>query len=498
MPATPRPTSQARDTSPLSILMVASEAFPFAKTGGLADVTTSLCNALAVAGHDVALVMPRYLGVEVESPIVRRTAVRMGSRWFDVGFGVHVLDSGARVVFVGCDELYRRAGLYGDAAGDHADNALRFGLLARAAFDYASGMTRAPDILHAHDWQAGLVPVYARTRYLGHPRLDGLPTVFTIHNVGYQGIFPASVLPALDLPRSLFTIDGLEFWGQSSFLKAGINFCDAVTTVSRTHAREIRTREYGHGMDGVIRARADRLHGILNGIDTDTWDPTNDPHLSAAYSGADLSGKRDAKRSLLAQFELPVTRSRLDRPLVGMISRMVYQKGLDLIADVMTELPRLGATFVILGTGEARYQDMWRAAAARFPDVIRVRIGYDESLAHTIEAGADIFLMPSRYEPCGLNQMYSMRYGTVPVVRATGGLADVVRPKGEGKEPTGFTFSAYTGAAMLDALREAVAAFGDRERWTALQRAGMSRDFSWTASARAYVNLYRRLVAANT
>ena len=484
------------DESSLSILMVASEAVPFAKTGGLADVTSALTKALGRLGHSVTLVIPKYREVGATAPPSLNVSVALGARLFEVGFTEQRLGDGATVVFVQCDDLYDRDGLYESEGQDHLDNPTRFAVLCRAALEYSLARGVRPDIVHAHDWQTGLVPVYARTHYAGHPLLSGVPIVFTIHNLAYQGVFPESVLASLDIGPDLFTVDGLEFWGQASFLKAGINLSDLVTTVSEAYAREILTTEFGYGFEGVVDSRRDRLRGILNGIDTDTWDPERDPVLPETFSSADLSGKRSAKLRLLDRFRLPRSDDDLDRPVVGLISRLVYQKGFDLIAEVIDELPTLGAAFVVLGTGEPQYEAMWQAAARKHPARIGVQIGYDETLAHLIEAGADMFLMPSRYEPCGLNQMYSMRYGTVPIVRATGGLDDAVTHYDAADESgTGFKFPEFSSAAMLSMLRTAVVVFGDRPRWRALQLRGMMRDFSWTASAQEYVREYRALVA---
>ena len=482
--------------SPLSVLMVASEAVPYAKTGGLADVTSALSKALGRLGHHVALVMPKYREVGSVGEPFRDATITLGGRPFRIGFIEQPLGDGATVVFVQCDELYDRDGLYAIGGRDHPDNARRFGVLSCAALEYCRVRAMPPDVIHAHDWQTGLVPVYAQTRYRGDPRVSGVPTIFTIHNLAYQGVFPESALAALDLDSKLFTVAGLEFWGQTSLLKAGINFSDLVTTVSEAYAREILTPEVGFGFDGVVRARRDRPRGILNGIDTAVWNPASDPLIPQPFSAADLSGKRASKRQLLELLHLPASEADLARPVVGMISRLVYQKGFDLVAEVVDELPQVGASFVVLGTGERQYEEMWRRAARRYPSVFGVRIGYDETLAHLIEAGSDMFLMPSRYEPCGLNQMYSMRYGTVPIVRATGGLDDAVTQydavDGSG---TGFKFTAFESAAMLASLRAAVAVFGDAPRWKALQVAGMARDFSWNASAKTYVSEYRALGA---
>src|SRR5712692_7939910 len=347
-------------------------------------------------------------------------------------------------------------------------------MLVRAALEFAARQEAPPAVVHAHDWHAGLAPVYLRTLYATHPTLAGTASVFTIHNLAYQGLFDADWLPRLDLPWELYTMEQLEYWGRISFLKGGINHADMINTVSPTYAREIQTPEFGFGFDGILRRRAADLVGILNGIDTTQWDPAHDEYLPKPYDAGDLSGKAIAKAELLAQFRLPFDKA---RPVIGMISRLVDQKGFDLVAATAGTLPRLNATFVVLGTGEARYQDMWTRLAAEHPTRIAARIAFDEGLAHLIEAGSDIFLMPSKFEPCGLNQMYSLRYGTVPVVRAVGGLADTVidySPQTRGA--TGFVFKEYTPAALLGALRRALALYENPARWAVLQVAGMKQD----------------------
>jgi starch synthase len=333
--------------------------------------------------------------------------------------------------------------------------------------------------------------VYLRTVYAAHPVLAGTPSIFTIHNLAYQGVYESDWLPRVDLGWEQFTIERLEFYGRISLLKGGILDARFVTTVSRRYAEEIQTPAFGFGFDGVLRARAADLVGILNGVDVTEWDPAHDKFLPAPFSAGDLSGKRAAKAAVLQRYGLPAGEAAMARPLIGMVSRMVDQKGFDLIGAALEELTRLDAGFVILGTGEPRYQDMWRAAAARFPDRIGAHMGFDESLAHLIEGGADLFLMPSRFEPCGLNQMYSMRYGTVPIVTGVGGLADTVA---DGK--TGFVLGAYTPAALVETLTRALAAFRDSRTWRALQLAGMQQDFSWDRSAREYVKIYERALTA--
>ncbi len=477
-----------------SVLIIGSEALPFAKTGGLADVLGALPASLARRGWMVTLALPRYRGGEAGT-LVERMPVTVGGFTADIGFFEAPIADGARALLVDCPALYDRETLYGPDGGDYPDNPRRFAVLVRAALEFAARRGRGPTLVHAHDWQAGLAPVYLKTLYAAHPILGGTPSVFTIHNLAYQGLYEADWLPRLDLPWDLLTMEQLEYWGRISLLKGGINNAEVVTTVSRTYAEEIQTPEFGAGFDGILRRRSADLVGIPNGIDVEQWDPSRDPFLPAPYSADSLDGKAASKREVLARYDVPVTDATMARPLVGMISRMVDQKGFDLIAAIADELPRLDATFIVLGTGEARYQSLWTGLAAAHPDRIGARIGFDESLAHLIEAGADIFLMPSRFEPSGLNQMYSLRYGTVPVVRAVGGLADTVRDAApRSTRSNGFVFHEYTGAALLEVLGRALALHRDRKRWRALQLAGMRQDHSWDRSAREYVKIYERAI----
>jgi len=470
--------------------MVASEAAPFAKTGGLADVVSALPRALAHLGHAVDLVIPRYRGITAGERIAR-VAVRHGEASGDAD--IYAVDeAGVRTVFVDHPPYYHREHLYGLGSTDYPDNAARFAFLAGAALAWGATARERYDVVHAHDWQAGLVPVLLRCG-AAVGALGGAPAVFTIHNLAYQGIFDARWLSRLDLDPTLMDAAALEFWGRISFLKGGIVFSRYVTTVSRQYARDILTPEFGFGFDGILRSRSQDLIGILNGIDYDQWDPARDPYLSVPYDASRLDGKAVAKRQLLELVGLPAGDEDRRRPLVGLISRMVDQKGFDLLAGLAEDLPRLDASFVLLGTGERRYEDLWRSLAARHPERVAVRIGFDEALAHRIEAGADLFLMPSRFEPCGLNQMYSLRYGTVPVVRATGGLADTVQDvdtaTGEG---TGFAFREASGAALIGALRRALDLYRNRTAWRRIQAAGMRQNFSWDASARQYAGIYER------
>ena len=476
--------------------MIASEVAPFSKTGGLADVASALPRALGRAGHDVTVVTPRYLGIAAGRWRTDVEAAVAGTR-LSAGLFEEPLGPGARALFVDCPPLYDREGLYHAGQVDYADNPLRFAFLVIAALEWAARADEPIDVVHAHDWQAGLAPAYLRQHFSRHPALAHTASVFTIHNLAYQGIADKAWLPRLGLGWDLFTVGGLEFWDRMSLLKAGVNFSDAVTTVSPTYAQEIQRPEYGVGFDGVMRARRDVLTGILNGVDVDAWDPARDAHLPQPFTAKALAGKAAAKAAVLEAFGLPADAAGLARPLVGIVSRLVDQKGFDLVAQVADSLADLGPAFVVLGSGEARYEHMWRTLAARRPDRFGVRLGFDEHLAHLIEGGADMFLMPSRYEPCGLNQMYSLRYGTVPIVRATGGLVDSVVPwDAATRKGTGFLFADYSGDAMLAALAEAVRVFADRTAWARLQQNGMKVDFSWDKAAKAYVTVYKRVIAA--
>jgi len=466
---------------------------PFAKTGGLADVLGALPLALARLGWDATVVLPRYRGITAGTR-VEAFPVSVGGFVRAVGFDEASVADGARAILVDCPDLYDREAFYGSANADYPDNALRFAFLSRAALEFVARRNRPPLVVHAHDWQAGLAPVYLSTLYSSHPVLGGTPCVFTIHNLAYQGVFDAGWLPALDLGWEQFMVERMEYWGRISFMKGGIANSRVITTVSPRYAAEIQTPELGFGFDGILRARRNDLVGILNGIDTDEWDPARDRFLPKPYDWRDLSGKTDAKLAVLRHYGLPADASALKRPLIGIVSRMVNQKGFDLIAAIAGDLPHLDASFAVLGTGDPLYQSMWQSLAAAQPSRVGVRIGFDEALAHLIEGGADIFLMPSRFEPCGLNQMYSMRYGTVPVVHEVGGLADTVQNYEPGKRNcTGFSFREYRPDALLDALRRALALYADRDKWRALQLAGMREDFSWDRSAGEYVKIYERV-----
>jgi starch synthase len=471
----------------MNILMVASEATPFAKTGGLADVLGALPAALAERGENVAVVIPAYR--ENSYPRATREAYR--SLWIPLGPGYmvdiqQITDRGVTYYFVQCPALYDRDGIYGSAAGDFPDNHLRFAVFSMAALGVARHLFKA-DVLHAHDWQAALAPVYIHEHFGRDPTFMGVKTLLTIHNLGYQGLFPPEALSEIALDRRLFNPDQLEFFGRVNFLKAGIAWSDAVSTVSKSYAREIQTPEYGFGLDGFLR-RHGPITGIVNGVDYNLWNPDRDTYIARNYSPSDLSGKRACKQALLAEYGLP--QDNLDRPLLAIISRFAAQKGFDILADAAARLLQEEVNLVVLGSGDLPYETMFRALAEAYPQKVGLQVGYDTGLSHRIEAGADMFLMPSRYEPCGLNQIYSLKYGTVPVVRATGGLNDTI------DGDTGFKFQDYSGDALLETVRMALRAYKDLDSWTRRMRRGMEKDFSWSASAGEYVGLYARLAAS--
>jgi starch synthase len=467
--------------------MVASEAAPLAKTGGLADVVGALPEALRAAGEEAAVLIPRYGSIDLKSTrrVYDSLPIHFGPDRFDTS--IYQAEAGFPLYLVDCPPLYDREGLYGESGVDYPDNHIRFAVLARAALGVARHLFRT-EIFHCHDWQGGLLPAYLHTLFSTDPSFFGVKTLFTIHNLGYQGLFPPAALPEVGLDEAAFRPDGMEFFGRISFLKGGIAFADAINTVSPAYAREIQTPEFGFGLDGALRARAGVLSGILNGVDYAEWNPETDPLIPARYSAADLSGKRACKAALVEEFGLPP--AALERPLAGVVSRFTRQKGMDILAEAADEMMAQDLYLVGLGTGEPEFEEFFLRMAAAHPGRIGVRIGFDNGLAHRIEAGADMFLMPSRYEPCGLNQIYSLRYGTVPVVRAVGGLDDTI------DEDTGFKFAEYSGPALAEALRCAVQAFSSAEAWQAMMCRGMRKDFSWKMSAAAYAQLYRRMLGA--
>jgi starch synthase len=478
--------------SPLHVAFVTSEAVPFMKTGGLGDVGAALPKALGQLGHRVTIFLPRYAPIAFPAgSFAGSVHVPVDTVHRSAGFYRRALSANVEIVFVEHPPFFDRPYPYGEGNRDYADNRLRFAFLSRAAIEYFRSRGERPDVFHAHDWQTGLVPVYLKSFYWDDPTVHRMPTVFTIHNLAYQGNFGADTPSVLGLPWNL--ADALEFHGGVSYLKGGVLFSELVNTVSPQYAREIQTAEMGYGFDGILKSRGAQLSGILNGVDYEEWSPDVDPHIARNYTADDLAGKAECKADLLKTVGLPAAP---DLPVVGITSRLVNQKGFDVVVGAWYDLLQRPMRMVVLGTGEPAVQDGFRALAERAPDRFAVRFVYDNALAHQIEAGADMFLMPSRFEPCGLTQMYSLRYGTVPIVRSTGGLIDTVEPydaaTGEG---TGFRFEHADGTGMMWAIDQALALWKDRAAWTKLMRNGMARDFSWRRSAERYVDLYRSAMA---
>ena len=481
--------------APLKICYASAELAPFAQTGGLADVSTALCRYLHGAGHDVRPFLPLYSGSGHASrglePVdnVRDVEVVLGDSYRFSLLRARPEPAGPEIFFVHCPALYDRDGLYTQGGDEHR----RFLMLTRAVIESCQRMGWAPDVFHCNDWHTALVPIYLRTLYAWDRLFAGSRTLLGLHNVGYQGIFPAAVLADTGLADSahLFHQDDLSA-GRINFLKTGLLYADGLSTVSPTHAQEIQTDTHGMGLQDILRARRTRLVGILNGVDYAEWDPRTDRHLRHHYSAQNLAGKERNKQALLAGMALPYDRT---TPVIGVVSRLMVQKGIDLMLEVLPGLlVQADIALVVLGSGDGRYEHAFAALQRRFPRKLCFYRGFHTPLSHLIEAGSDFFLMPSLYEPCGLNQMYSLRYGTVPIVRRTGGLADSVVPfdprTGNG---TGIVFNDYDASALRWALRTALALFSDRRRWRRLQRNGMARDFSWERQGAQYVELYRRL-----
>lgn len=476
----------------MHVAFVASEGVPFSKTGGLADVVGALPRALAAQGHQITVYLPRYRQTKLTDPrtVVRSITVPYDDKYRFCSVVAGPSANGITHYFVEYPPYFDRDALYGTPAGDYPDNAERFAMFSRAVIE-ASKILGVPQIFHCHDWQSALVPVMLRTFYAEDPAFKDVANVFTIHNMGYQGLFPAEILPLLMLPWDLFTITKMEFFGQVNFLKGALVYSDFVTTVSRKYSQEIQTTEYGFGLEGVLRNRAATVTGILNGVDYEEWSPEIDKYVAAKYSPKDLTGKAKDKQDLLQTFGIPNADTKL--PVIGVVSRFAAQKGFDLISQVMDRLAREDMILIVLGTGDKEYEEMFLRLQKQFPQKIAVKVAYDNTIAHKIEAGADMFLMPSRYEPSGLNQIYSLKYGTVPIVRATGGLDETIEPwdarTGKG---TGFKFYEYNGESLLLTVKAALQAFRDTGSWQVLMRNGMSRDFSWGASAKEYVKVYER------
>ena len=481
----------------LTIVMAGSEVAGFARTGGLGDVLGALPRQLARLGHNVKLFMPYYSDIDLTNPRITMLdislPVMVGDQEFPMSIGrLASARSGPEMFFLYNEELFDRPDLYRDpeTGRDYVDNDLRFAFFSRGVLDAVKHFGIQPDIVHCHDWQAGLIPVYMQSLYASDPVFASTRTVLTIHNLGYQGVFPGERFPTLGLPaREFYAMTGpLEFYGKVNFLKGAVVHADKLTTVSEQYAREIQTPEFGCGLDGVLSGRAKDITGILNGVDYGIWSPSRDKEIPFRYHPANLSGKRMTRVELMNEAGLPL---RDQTPLIGIVSRLADQKGFDLIEEAAERLFAMDIQMIVLGTGDDHYHELFVSLEQRYPDKLKAYLSFDNTLSHKIEAAADLFLMPSRYEPCGLNQMYSLKYGTVPVVRKVGGLADSVKDfdpsTGKG---TGFVFAEYTADAMIEALARAVELYPRRRLWTKLMKNGMRQDFSWKQSAQRYSDLF--------
>lgn len=481
----------------MKIAFVAAECVPYAKTGGLADVAGALPAELVRLRHEVKVFIPKYSLIDEnryglkynwdigEMPIRINGIIRSAH--------VHqskLPDSDIDVYFIDCPHYFYRPSIY----TNDSDEDERFILFSKAVIETLQRLQWTPDIIHCNDWQTGLLPLFIKDNYNWDRMFDQTASVFTIHNIGYQGLFSRSVLFSAEIRGELFYPGGpVEHNGGVSFMKAGISFADIINTVSNTYAHEILTPEYGAGLESALQKRKDDLYGILNGVDYNIWNPETDKHLPYHYTINDVGGKYLNKKYLLKHFGIKPDEN---IPLVGIVSRMVHQKGFDIFADAINDLLKLEAQWIILGSGEDRFEDLFRLLSNQFPEKVGVYIGYNNELSHLIEAGADMFLMPSKYEPCGLNQIYSLKYGTVPIVRKTGGLADTVKDWDEQshyglKDGNGFSFYDYSGYALFKSVERAVNTFKHRDIWRKIQLNGMKQDFSWTRSAEKYTELYK-------
>ena len=478
----------------MHIVFAASECAPWAKTGGLADVVSALPRTLVKLGHKASVFIPYYRQVAKAVPNARVALPSVTIPYPTYNRFVRILDGGVehgvQMYFVDCPEFFDRENFYATPSGDYPDNAERFGLLCRAIIE-ASKVLGVPDVFHVHDWQTAMLAVLLRSTYYFDPVLRHVPAVLTIHNAGYQGWFPPRTMETLLLPWDMFTFDKLEENDTLNFLKGGIVYSDALITVSRTYAEEIKTPEFGNGLEGVLRQRGDDLFGILNGVDYEEWDPAIDPHIAAHYTADKLAGKKECRSDLLHAFGLEDVAE--ETAVIGVVSRFATQKGFDFIVEIMERLVQEDIVLVMLGSGEEYYERLLTEMAARYPSKVRVQVKYDNVMAHKVEAGSDMFLMPSRYEPCGLNQIYSLKYGTVPVVRATGGLQDTIdeQPMGGGN---GFKFWGYSADALLEALQRALETFRNKEEWAQIVQRGMAQDFSWEKPAQEYIRVYERVI----
>jgi len=467
----------------LNVLFVSSEVVPFAKTGGLADVAGALPKALEELGHDVRVFMPRYKKIDpAKFNLKKINAETFEGKIPDSNVPVYFYEN--ENYFGGRDELYQVKGV------DYEDNLERFSSFCQAALKFVKEQNWRPDIIHCNDWQSGLIAVYLKVNYGNDPFFKETRLVYSVHNMGYLGMFPKEKLPLTGLGWDQFVPDKLEFWDKIALSKAGFVYADVINTVSKTYAKEIQTEEYGHGLDGLLRARSKDVYGIVNGLDYDLWNPATDPKIPENYSPDKMAAKSEDKLELQLKNGLPAKKT---TPVIGMITRLADQKGLDILAGALPEIMKLDCQFVVLGTGDLKYHELLTKLKNEFPEHVGLNLGFDAALAQLIYAGSDMFMMPSRYEPCGLGQLISFKYGVVPIVRKTGGLADTVHDfnlkTGAGD---GFVFEEYSSAALLDSVKRALEAYKNKTAWKKLVKKVMNLDYSWNTSAKEYVNLYEK------
>ncbi len=490
-------------SKPLNILFITSEAEPFSKTGGLADVSSALPKMIRELGHDIRIMTPRY-GTISERKFKLHDVIRLREIQIPVGTETKVasvnssfissLKAKVQVYFLANKDMYYRAGLYTDPKSnkDYADNDERFIFFCRGVLETLKKLGWQPDIIHCNDWQSGLIPAYMKTIYKDEPTFKNIKTVFTVHNLGYQGAFDDKAFDKTGLPGTAFHHEGVEFYGKLNFMKAGLVYSDIITTVSEKYAQEITTNEeFGAGMEGILKKRKKDLFGIVNGIDYTVWNPETDPVIDQRYDIQSLEGKEQNKMALCTKFGLQY---KAGVPVIGCITRLVDQKGIDLIKEIADDMLKLDVQFIMIGQGEKRYHEYFETLKKKHAKKAGIMFGMSEEIAHLIEAGSDMYLMPSRYEPCGLNQLYSLKYGTVPIVRATGGLDDTIQDVGTTGNGTGFKFQKYEGKELLKTIQRAVKMYGDQKTWQKVMRNGMAKDFSWESSAKKYINLYRSLL----
>ncbi len=480
----------------MKVLFVSSEVAPFAKTGGLADIAGSLPGELRSLGLEISVIMPLYGKINEAKFKVKSTGKTISAQVRDKTVKAKICKTdtvnNVTTYFIKQDSYFKRDQLYGTPQGDYPDNCERFTFFSRAVLEFCKKFDYKPDVIHLNDWQSGLIAVYLKTLYSDDPFFKNTATLITVHNLAYQGIFWAYDMPILNLGWELFSYKYIEFYNNINFLKGGIVFSDIITTVSNKYSKEIQTKEYGCGLEGVLSDRKKDLYGVLNGVDYSIWSPEADKLIAANYSPKDIKNKAVCKKDLQKIYNLP---QGPDVPVIGIISRFADQKGFDLIAEVIDKMMALELQLIVLGTGEQKYHDLFAAIGKKYPKKAGIKIAYDNTIAHKIEAGSDFFLMPSRYEPCGLNQIYSLKYGAVPIVRATGGLDDtIINYSPRTKKGTGIKFSKYDSGELMKAIMRALKLYADKKAFTKLVKDDMKLDFSWKMSGRKYIELYKKAI----